>query len=56
MRFLINLEIIKCQQFQSFEFCGRVVRLVVGFEVNCPLVVPGPIGEVPSMAGLSKGS
>ena len=32
--------------------------LVLGcrFKANCPLVGPGPIGAVPSMGGLSKGS
>ena len=27
----------------------KVDWLVVGFKANCPLVVPGPIGEMPSV-------
>ena len=30
--------------------------VVVGFKVNCPLVGPGPIGGMPTVGGLSKGS
>ena len=33
-----------------------ILGCVVGFKANCKLVGPGPIGGVPSVGGLSKGS
>ena len=38
-----------------YKYIDNMVLFVV-FKVNCPLMRPGPVGNVPSVGVLSKGS
>ena len=40
----------------SFSLFLRGAVVVVGSKANCPLVGPGPVGGMPCVGGLSKGS